>query len=251
METDSPVISNFQAAQPHTAFFNKDQLRPPSSQSLFVYISFSSLALVVLLLLVKDSYLLSLCFITEEEKINTNFVDLVNLLEPPLIIMAVLLWFLSIAAFCLWAYRVADNTSIMTPGRCYFSTPARHLGSYFIPVANFYIPYLGMKYIFKTTHYMLTGLDIKQTKIINNWWSLFWANIIVSVLNSISTNQIERMNENDITQEVLSKALKMVITLEAIKLAAIIATVWMVYKITREQMEIIKKGPFFALDKNL
>lgn len=240
-ETNSSTLSNIQPIQEEPLPSDTPTLQTPATRARFVYISFILLALMLVLSFIRDYNLLSIFLMTDTEEIDTTLVDFFDSFSIHLLVAGVLFAIFPVISFLFWAHRVAKNTLTMMPGHHYFSTPARYIWTYFIPIIGIYKPYLGMKDIFKTTGNTNTVQNTTKAGIVTLWWILFLVNYFISNLSNRMDKRLARMNEDDVAPEMWINNLQLSIASEIIAIVSIIVTVWMVSKITRGQMEIIKR----------
>ena len=91
-----------------------------------------------------------------------------------LILMRAHLIILFVTAICyfLWVYRADNNALSFNPLGANF-TLGWSIGWYFIPILNFWVPYLGMQEIWKVSRNPLVWKEERSSTLIT-WWWLFW-----------------------------------------------------------------------------
>jgi len=108
-----------------------------------------------------------------EEGLAAATMSKAGLLRQGLIILASLLIFIITAvAFLKWVHRVTKNSKGLG-ARGTKLTPGWSVGYYFIPILNFYMPYLSMKEIWKVSINPENWRTQKVPRLINWWWGLW------------------------------------------------------------------------------
>ncbi len=120
----------------------------------------------------------------------------------------------SSVVYLFWKYRAARNAIILDPARMRVS-PAMAVGSYFIPLANFVIPYKAMRGISWATLGSVQGVDL--------WWAGHLGSLILGIAAALVSNpMVDRLTMFDHIYMVVS-------------VATFFVSWWLVMRITRAQ----------------
>ncbi len=140
----------------------------------------------------------------EQIEAEAGWIDAV---VPALAWASVGIFLATVVVFCLWTYRAAANAKLLSslPMRI---SPGWAVGWYFVPFANFWMPFRGMREIWMRSAWP----PKKYAPVALNLWWILW--IAVSFLNGA-------VNRNAPTEN-----LNILATFEAI--AGIVSAIWLI-----------------------
>lgn len=84
---------------------------------------------------------------------------------------------LTVVLFCIWLYRATTNL-IVLHNRPLEMSPAWAVGSFFVPVFNFFAPYKGLKQLYQ-------GATGRQDGSVGLWWGLFIAGLVGATFSAL------------------------------------------------------------------
>jgi hypothetical protein len=96
-----------------------------------------------------------------------------------LALLALPLWLGSTVLFFTWVYRAKANTAALGAAHLHF-TPGWAVGWYFIPIANFWKPYLAMKELWQASHAPGAWHETAIGGLLPRWWTLWLLSLLSS-----------------------------------------------------------------------
>ena len=104
--------------------------------------------------------------------------------------ISLILWLVYFIIFLCWMYRVMWNAKRVDPENSKIS-PGYGVGSYFIPILNFWVPCLGLMQASRST--------IRDSKLVLAWWLSSIAVLIIVVVLAFFSGA-----ESEITEDMLN-----------------------------------------------
>ena len=125
--------------------------------------------------------------IAEDQEVGDNLTGAVVLFILFLIgLLELVIYFTTVVCFLIWLYRASDNLRAINPHGPIEYSPGWAVGSFFIPIANLFIPYRAVKEIWQKSgppdEAFLFAPSPPST--FPTWWT-FW--ILAAIVGNIST----------------------------------------------------------------
>lgn len=96
--------------------------------------------------------------------------------------MNVLTFLGCVIVFCIWTYRAMKNLHEMGSPEVDMS-PGWAVGSYFVPIISYLVPFIGFQEIWRGTH-KATGDGIGPNAAVGLWWATWVIGLIASSISS-------------------------------------------------------------------
>jgi hypothetical protein len=141
--------------------------------------------------------------------------------------LQLLLFIACAAAILLWVHRSCHNARVGSRSlRC---TPAGSIGWYFVPVANFWMPYRAMREIWRATAEQAGNPADRAGLLLGVWWTLW-------ILRSLAALQMQYGNQIGVeTLDVLYALNTWNLWLDSLTLLLSLMFIVMVMRLTRLQ----------------
>lgn len=123
---------------------------------------------------------------------------------------------LTVVFFSMWMHRVYKNLFAF-PGRNPKTTPGRAVGSFFIPIINFYRPYQAMKEIYTSSDSRYGG----DSAIVGVWWTCW---ILTGVVERIG-NAVARGSSGDEAARLLVDSQFTIVTSVMVVVSGVVAMI--------------------------
>ncbi len=127
--------------------------------------------------LVAESLSLAFPPLTDDQELGDNPISAALMALTFLIAVLDLIIYLTTAVFFLiWLYRAYDNVRALNPSRRLENSPGWTIGSFFIPIANLFVPYRGVKEVWQKSGPPDEGLLVQPAEVPARfpiWW-MFW-----------------------------------------------------------------------------
>ncbi|WP_028777590.1 DUF4328 domain-containing protein [Shimazuella kribbensis] len=133
-----------------------------------------------------------------------------------------IVFFIIIICYCLWLYRIYQNMYSFGFDHYLRMTPGWAVGWYFVPIANFYKPYQGMKDVWDACD---TGNEKKSTSSLIKWWWIFFVSSFITF----------RFIINPPTKENIIFNMKIDIALTLFDFLSIVSVYLLIHKLSKKQ----------------
>ncbi len=137
-----------------------------------------------------------------------------------------------VVAFLFWFYRAHQNLTFGGLSSLRY-THGWAVGSFFIPILNFVLPYRAMGEVYKGSLALTEDMDIESwqslplSPLVNWWWVLFWARVVSSTISRGGT--VESFSE-------FQRALWMLFASNIIEIPAAFITIVLIRNISKMQL---------------
>jgi hypothetical protein len=158
-------------------------------------------------------------------------------------VINVLVILILVFSFCWWFNRTYANVKFYFKVADMKYSPSWAVVGFFVPVANFYIPYIVGREIFvgshaeinSVTNYKKNKVDLK---ILNIWWISYW----VMNLSTFAVNRMTRVYGEE-TIEMAQRIFLALVISSIVTIYAALAAIKLVRKINILQLEKLKEVP--------
>lgn len=140
----------------------------------------------------------------------------------------------TLAVFGKWIYRVAQNARAISPEE-FRTSPGMAVGSYFIPIINWRIPYMAMSEIWRASRNPVGWRDQPAGAFLGWWWAVW-------IVSNLAGNVTWRYVTSAETLEEIRQASHISILSEILTAASIVMAVLLVKRLTAYQMQASRGG---------
>jgi hypothetical protein len=160
-----------------------------------------------------------------EAQASTDRLNALGVIEAVVMLVIVVLWLV-------WQYRAQSNLSTVGAENLRYS-PGWAVGWWFIPIANFAIPYLTVRELVKASNPEAGAIDwaaVRTPAIIPLWWGAWIAHIVLASAGAaVAANPDTAMLSDLATRQWL------LIASNAMEIVAALVAIGLVLKVTRLQ----------------
>ena len=173
-------------------------LKPNDQQAKVLLISLKIILVINFIFLIFNT--LQYIYSSVGNEISTNMIIVENIIKPKIIQIYLITYIVSIITFLMWFKRAYFNLHQKVKNLSYSVGWA--VGSWFVPILNFFRPYQIMKELYQETKKLLLnkGLiteDSLSTKYIGLWWTLWIiGGIIARLAFKFTINNILLITDN-------------------------------------------------------
>jgi hypothetical protein len=160
-----------------------------------------------------------------EAQASTDRLNALGVIEAVVMLVIVVLWLV-------WQFRAQSNLSALGAENLRYS-PGWSVGWWFIPIANFAIPYLTVRELVKASNPEAGAIDwaaVRTPAIIPLWWGAWIAHIVLASAGAaVAANPDTAMLSDLATRQWL------LIASNAMEIAAALLAIGLVFKVNRLQ----------------